>query len=312
MIGELFIYGLISWNVVSSGIFDQLLPPASALDVEAICKLLKTAGNDFDRHHFAEINLLMSKLKKCANNFDFRTQCLVKEIDEMRQNEWRHKVKQDAPMTLNQLHKEFNKENGKKMQYKSKRNVGGQGQRWRNAAYGGQQSRWHNGRQSNKSYNAKPYKSHYNGKRRGHQQNVRPSVEFVADVTLPDRSHYPASKLLTKTWAMRNSGDFCWGDCVELVYFKGDRSLSLEDRYPVINAVPGQEVEISASIRTPEEPGRYCTYFRLQKNGTFFGPRVWVDLIVRPKNGLGAKSLDGRKNCATNNEGGNGTLLSCQ
>ena len=102
---------------------------------------------------------------------------------------------------------------------------------------------------------------------------------------------------------MRNAGDYEWGDNVELVYFKGDRSLSLEDRYPVINAAPGQEVEISASIRTPDEPGRYCTYFRLQKNGQFFGPRVWVDLIVR-SNGFGSsKAMDGRKNCATNNEG---------
>merc|ERR1711992_447875 len=187
--------------------------------------------------------------------------------------------------------------------YKPKRNVGTGPQRWRNAAANGPRyNRSH-------SHNNRQYKP-YNHKRRGHNssQNSRPSVEFVADVTLPDRSHYPASKLLTKTWAMRNSGNANWGDNVELVYFKGDRSLSLEDRYPVINAAPGQAVEISASIRTPEEPGRYCTYFRLQKNGQFFGPRVWVDLIVR-SNGFGAKAMDGRKNCATNNEGGNGKLL---
>jgi len=170
-----------------------------------------------------------------------------------------------------------------------------------------------NARWNNRSHNHRQYKSYNNNKRRAHSssQTSRPSVEFVADVTLPDRSHYPAAKLLTKTWAMRNSGNASWGDDVELVYFKGDRALSLEDRYPVMNAAPGQAVEISASIRTPEEAGRYCTYFRLQKNGQFFGPRVWVDLIVR-NNGFGSKSLDGRKNCATNNEGGNGKLLSCQ
>merc|ERR1719415_208069 len=216
-------------------------------------------------------------------------------------------------MTLNAVHKEFNKENAYAMKakkgstYKSqKRNVGAQ--RWRNAAYSSSPpragNRWRHG---NKSY-GNGYNQKYNGYKRRNQQSSRPSVEFVADVTLPDRSHYPASKLLTKTWAMRNSGNANWGDNVELVYFKGDRSLSLEDRYPVINAAPGQAVEISASIRTPEEPGRYCTYFRLQKNGQFFGPRVWVDLIVR-SNGFGAKAMDGRKNCATNNEGGNGKLF---
>ena len=65
---------------------------------------------------------------------------------------------------------------------------------------------------------------------------------------------------------MRNSGELSWGDNVELVYFKGDETLSLERRYPVIDAQPMQEVEISATIRTPNKPGRYCTYFRLQKN----------------------------------------------
>jgi hypothetical protein len=125
-------------------------------------------------------------------------------------------------------------------------------------------------------------------------------VEFVKDVTLPDRSHYPSNKVLTKTWAMKNSGDQPWGDDVELVYFKGDESLCLDTRYPVMNAVPGQRVEMSATVRTPTEPGRYCTYFRLQKNGKFFGPRVWVDIIVSAANS--PRSIDGVANCSTNQE----------
>ena len=79
---------------------------------------------------------------------------------------------------------------------------------------------------------------------------------------------------------MKNSGDHEWGYNVELVYCKGDETLSLYRRYPVINAQPGQTVEISATIKTSSIPGRYCTYFRLQKHGRFFGPRVWVDIIV--------------------------------
>lgn len=110
---------------------------------------------------------------------------------------------------------------------------------------------------------------------------------------------------------MRNSGELSWGDDVELVYFKGDETLSLEQRYPVINAQPGQQVEISASIRTPTQPGRYCTYFRLQKNGKFFGPRVWVDIIVSQTQNQ--QSMDGRsQNCATNIETHNKKEISCQ
>ena len=79
---------------------------------------------------------------------------------------------------------------------------------------------------------------------------------------------------------MKNCGEHEWGNYVELVYCKGDETLSLYHRYPVRNAQPGETVEISATIKTSNISGRYCTYFRLQKNGRFFGPRVWVDIIV--------------------------------
>eukprot|EP01083_Nonionella_stella_P021405 59374_1 len=122
---------------------------------------------------------------------------------------------------------------------------------------------------------------------------IKLMAEFVKHVTLPNREEYLPSKIYTKTWAMRNGGNVEWGYNVELVYCKGDPHLSLYDRYPVINAQPGQEVEISATIKTSSVPKRYCTYFRLQKNGRFFGPRVWVDIIVG--------TLDQIKQCGAQN-----------
>jgi len=106
------------------------------------------------------------------------------------------------------------------------------------------------------------------------------TAEFVTDVTLPDRTYYPLDTVLTKTWRMRNNGEYEWGDHVELVFFKGNESLSLEQRYQVVNASPGQAVEVSAVIKTPTKPGRYCSYYRLQRNGEYFGPRVWVDIFA--------------------------------
>jgi len=123
-----------------------------------------------------------------------------------------------------------------------------------------------------------------NGEKSNEFKPIRPTVEFVKDVTVPDRSHYSSNKSLTKTWAMRNSGESAWGNDVELVYFKGDKSLCSKTRYFVNNAAPKEEILISANIQTPNDPGRYCTYFRLQKNGKFFGPRLWVDIIVDPQN----------------------------
>merc|ERR1719361_131908 len=117
-------------------------------------------------------------------------------------------------------------------------------------------------------------------------------AEFVAHVTLQNREECQPDTVLTKTWRMKNIGDTAWGYDVELVYCKGDEFLSLYDRYPVINAQSGQEVDISATIKTGKNAGRYCTYFRLMKKGKHFGPRVWCDIIV--SNGMG---MDKRRQC---------------
>jgi len=105
-------------------------------------------------------------------------------------------------------------------------------------------------------------------------------AEFCSDITLPDRSYYPTDTVLTKTWKMRNNGDHEWGNNVELVFFKGNESLTLEKRYPVNNAQCGEEIEVSAVIKTPKAAGRYCSYYRLQRNHEYFGPRVWVDIFA--------------------------------
>lgn len=111
-------------------------------------------------------------------------------------------------------------------------------------------------------------------------KKIKVMADFVSDVTLPDRTYYPTDTVLTKTWKMRNNGEHEWGNNVELVFFKGNESLTLEKRYPVINAKPGCEVEVSAVIKTPHKPGRYCSYYRLQRNAEYFGPRVWVDIFA--------------------------------
>eukprot|EP00484_Ammonia_sp_Unknown_P011288 CAMPEP_0197077480 /NCGR_PEP_ID=MMETSP1384-20130603/212634_1 /TAXON_ID=29189 /ORGANISM="Ammonia sp." /LENGTH=993 /DNA_ID=CAMNT_0042516345 /DNA_START=184 /DNA_END=3166 /DNA_ORIENTATION=+ len=414
MIGELFTYGLISWRVINAGIFEELLPPSQALDIEAVCKLLKTSGHEFDKHHYQEINQVIESLSNHAQNFDFRTQCFVKEISEMRKNDWKQRkdIKPESPKPLSQIHREFHQEKTaekldieavckllktsghefdkhhyqeinqvieslsnhaqnfdfrtqcfvkeisemRKNDWKQRKDIKPESpkplsqihrefhqektarkvvptpvhssyrsvprnqtesnssftrpQRYINnnhvshyqratspspssSYHGGARNNYNGGNRWRNGYNSRY--QHNNGNSYGGQYNrfnnnaypqrkraksLRPTVEFVKDVTLPDRSHYPGNKMLTKTWAMRNSGELPWGDDVELVYFKGDESLSMQSRYPVMNAQPGQEVQLSANIRTPRTPGRYCTYFRLQKNGKFFGPRVWVDIIV--------------------------------
>merc|ERR1740123_1418548 len=140
---------------------------------------------------------------------------------------------------------------------------------------------WCNGRQPE---NGPVISSNLSNCKSENEKNKQPKVklmaDFVTDVTLPDRSYYPTDTVLTKTWKMRNNGENEWGNDVELVFFKGNESLTLEKRYPVNNAQIGQEVEVSAVIKTPKKAGRYCSYYRLQRNGEYFGPRVWVDIFA--------------------------------
>merc|ERR1712228_499029 len=110
---------------------------------------------------------------------------------------------------------------------------------------------------------------------------------FVRHVTLGSRQEYPPNKILTKTWVMRNSGLVEWGNNIHLCFTKGDVELCDDGvgRVPVINAQPGQEVEMSVTLNTGNTGGRMCAYFRLNASGKFFGPRLWADVIVAVSGG---------------------------
>jgi len=108
--------------------------------------------------------------------------------------------------------------------------------------------------------------------------------QFINDVTIPDKSFCPADTIMTKSWRVRNNGNVEWGDDVALCFLKGNESLVLEKRFPVPNAKPGEEVDVSAVIKTPSRPGFFITYFQLKKNDQFFGDRLWVEINAVEEN----------------------------
>jgi len=110
------------------------------------------------------------------------------------------------------------------------------------------------------------------------------SSQFVSDVTIPDKSYCSADTIMTKTWRVRNNGNIEWGENVELVFLKGDESLVLEKRFPVPNAKPGEEIDVSAVIKTPLQGGFYTTFFQLKTNDQFFGDQLWVELYAVQEN----------------------------
>merc|ERR1719219_1498716 len=105
-------------------------------------------------------------------------------------------------------------------------------------------------------------------------------AEFVQHVNIPLRSKYLPEQKLLKKWCVRNVGSDDWDKRVMLEFTKGTESLPTKPSFPVPECSSGSLCELSAMIMTPKEPGRYTSYFRLSREGTFFGPRIWVEVHV--------------------------------
>jgi hypothetical protein len=107
-------------------------------------------------------------------------------------------------------------------------------------------------------------------------------ARFVEDVTVPDGTISPPGLKFVKIWKLRNEGTLPWPENVRLLFVGGDK-LSPFDSVAVPAIPAGQEVDVAVDMMTPAQPGRYVSYWRLAlPDGSRFGQRVWVDLLVMP------------------------------
>jgi len=105
-------------------------------------------------------------------------------------------------------------------------------------------------------------------------------ARFVEDVTVPDGTVSPANLNFVKIWRLRNEGNIAWPEGTRLTFVGGDK-LSSSESVVVPSILPGQEVDVAVDMKSPVNPGRYVSYWRLcQPDGNRFGQRVWVDLLV--------------------------------
>jgi len=79
---------------------------------------------------------------------------------------------------------------------------------------------------------------------------------------------------------MRNEGNSNWPNGCQLTYVGGDL-LTTQNSVAVSSVKPGEEIDISVDMITPVKAGRYTSFWRLTApEGTKFGHRIWVDLVV--------------------------------
>jgi hypothetical protein len=108
------------------------------------------------------------------------------------------------------------------------------------------------------------------------------SMQFVADVNVPDNTNMAPGQDFLKTWRVKNTGSCPWGDGYELVY--ADYADDMDGQpQPLTEVVqPGQEVEISVQFTAPDEIGEYLSAWQMQNPaGVTFEDIIFVKIIVQ-------------------------------
>jgi len=99
----------------------------------------------------------------------------------------------------------------------------------------------------------------------------------------PSGNPIPPDTLFTKVFKMRNVGTQEWTEGTQLVRLgKKDISIQSQDSICLPKAVkPGEEVEVSITMKAPTEPGSYACCWRLRlSSGKNLGKKTVVKIVV--------------------------------
>jgi Ig-like domain from next to BRCA1 gene len=103
---------------------------------------------------------------------------------------------------------------------------------------------------------------------------------YIRDVTIRDGTKLTPGETFTKTWKLKNTGTCAWSKGYSITFVSGADMYGFDTK---INQYvkPGHTAEISVSLTAPDERGTYTSYWILEdKNGTPFGARVYVQIVV--------------------------------
>ncbi|XP_010251061.1 PREDICTED: protein NBR1 homolog [Nelumbo nucifera] len=108
---------------------------------------------------------------------------------------------------------------------------------------------------------------------------------FIQDVNVIDGTMMAPATPFTKIWRMRNNGSIPWPHGTQLVWIGGDQLTDKGSVYvehiPLEGISVDRELDIAVDFTTPEQPGRYISYWRMAlPSGQKFGQRVWVLIQV--------------------------------
>lgn len=112
-------------------------------------------------------------------------------------------------------------------------------------------------------------------------------AEYIADVTIPDKTIIDADTKFTKTWRLLNDGTCTWTDDYKLVFHSGTLMNGDKKTNAIILPVePGKLIDISIELRAPKDAGTYKGYWILSDQyGNQFGlgpasKPFYVEIVV--------------------------------
>ena len=118
-------------------------------------------------------------------------------------------------------------------------------------------------------------------------------MKFIQDLNLPD-SNMTSPRIvqpgvtLEKGWRIQNIGTCTWDSNYKLVFVGSNPPNVAIGGDPVAiqgQVLPGQLYDIYASIVTPQQPGRYQSFWDFRNStGQYFGSHLWIgfDVVGQP------------------------------
>ena len=95
---------------------------------------------------------------------------------------------------------------------------------------------------------------------------------FVKDVNFPDNTRVNPGESFVKTWQIKNVGSCTWTTSYTVVFADGDQMGAPAAQPLTGNVAPGETIDISISLKAPNEPGTYRSDFKLRNaNNVSFG-----------------------------------------
>jgi spore germination protein YaaH len=89
---------------------------------------------------------------------------------------------------------------------------------------------------------------------------------YVADLTVPDNTHFEKGEAFVKTWRVRNSGSCAWPDDTQLVFVRGS-VLGAPQSVSVGALEVGGTTDISVDMVAPDTDGGFSGNWRLAYGG---------------------------------------------